>query len=83
MVARRRSCKCCRLREVASYASAKEIVDPTAAHYKEEAQREPPAITGRVSGDFSPPHDPNVAVEIPLRVKEHLGLDSERSWVKS
>jgi hypothetical protein len=25
----------------------------------------------------SPPHDPNVAVEIPLRVKEHLGLDSE------
>ena len=29
----------------------------------------------------SPPHDPNVAVEIPPRVKEHLGLDSERSWV--
>jgi hypothetical protein len=29
----------------------------------------------------SPPHDPNVAVEIPSRVKEHLGLDSERSWV--
>jgi hypothetical protein len=29
----------------------------------------------------SPPHDPNVAIEIPLRVKEHLGLDSERSWV--
>jgi hypothetical protein len=29
----------------------------------------------------SPPHDPNVAVEIPLRVKQHLGLDSERSWV--
>ena len=28
-----------------------------------------------------PPHDANVAVEIPLRVKEHLGLDSERSWV--
>ena len=25
----------------------------------------------------SPPHDPNVAVEIPLRVKEHSGLDSE------
>jgi len=24
---------------------------------------------------------PNVAVEIPLRVKEHLRLDSERSWV--
>lgn len=29
----------------------------------------------------SPPHDPNAAVEIPLRVKQHLGLDSERSWV--
>jgi hypothetical protein len=28
-----------------------------------------------------PPQDPNVAVEIPLRVKEHLGLDSDRSWV--
>ena len=29
----------------------------------------------------SPPHDSSVAVEIPLRVKEHLGLDGERSWV--
>ena len=29
----------------------------------------------------SPPYDPNVAVEIPPRVKQHLGLDSERSWV--
>jgi hypothetical protein len=29
----------------------------------------------------SPPHDMSVAVEIPLRVKEHLGLDSERSWI--
>jgi hypothetical protein len=28
----------------------------------------------------SPPHDPNVAVEIPLRVKERLDLDSERSF---
>lgn len=27
------------------------------------------------------PQDLNVAVEIPLRVKQHLGLDSERSWV--
>jgi hypothetical protein len=25
----------------------------------------------------SPPHDPNVAVEIPPRVKEHLRLDGE------
>ena len=29
----------------------------------------------------SPPHDPRVAIEIPTRVKRHLGLDSERSWV--
>ncbi|MGH9624396.1 MAG: growth inhibitor PemK [Bryobacteraceae bacterium] len=29
----------------------------------------------------SPPHDPSVAVEIPPRVKERLGLDGERSWV--
>jgi hypothetical protein len=28
-----------------------------------------------------PPHDPDVAVEIPARVKDHLGLDGERSWV--
>jgi hypothetical protein len=29
----------------------------------------------------SPPRDPDVAVEIPLRVKGHLGLDAARSWV--
>lgn len=29
----------------------------------------------------TPPPDPAVAIEIPLRVKEHLGLDAERSWV--
>ncbi len=29
----------------------------------------------------SSPQDLDVAVEIPLRVKQHLGLDSERSWV--
>ncbi|HEV2270846.1 MAG TPA: hypothetical protein VGR92_15440 [Steroidobacteraceae bacterium] len=29
----------------------------------------------------SPPHDSSVVVEIPPRVKEHLGLDGERSWV--
>src|SRR5262249_1155106 len=29
----------------------------------------------------SAPRDPNAAVEIPLPVKKHLGLDSERSWV--
>jgi hypothetical protein len=33
--------------DVASYASAKEIFDPTAAHY-EEAQREPLAISATV-----------------------------------
>jgi hypothetical protein len=29
----------------------------------------------------TPPRDPNVAVEFPPRIKEHLGLDSDRSWV--
>ena len=29
----------------------------------------------------SMPESPNVAIEIPLLVKEHLGLDGERSWV--
>lgn len=29
----------------------------------------------------APPHDPNAAIEIPRRVKEHLGLDDERSWI--
>jgi hypothetical protein len=29
----------------------------------------------------SQPRDPNAAVEIPLPVKRHLGLDSEHSWV--
>jgi hypothetical protein len=29
----------------------------------------------------SPPPEPEAAVEIPFRVKQHLGLDSERSWV--
>ena len=29
----------------------------------------------------SPPPDLKVAIEIPRRVKEHLGLDSERSWI--
>lgn len=29
----------------------------------------------------SSPADPDVAVEIPRKVKEFLGLDSERSWV--
>lgn len=29
----------------------------------------------------SAPADPSVAIEIPKRVKHHLGLDSERSWI--
>lgn len=29
----------------------------------------------------TPPHDPSAAMEIPPKVKRHLGLDSERSWV--
>lgn len=29
----------------------------------------------------TPPHDRAIAVEIPPRIKEHLGLDSGRSWV--
>ena len=29
----------------------------------------------------TPPENPDMAVEIPLRVKQHLKLDSERSWI--
>lgn len=29
----------------------------------------------------SPPADPSVAIEIPRRVKQFLGLDTERSWI--
>jgi hypothetical protein len=29
----------------------------------------------------SAPHDPKSAVEIPLAVRRHLGLDAERSWI--
>jgi hypothetical protein len=29
----------------------------------------------------SPLHDPTDAIEIPERVKRHLGLDGERSWI--
>lgn len=29
----------------------------------------------------SAPTDPDVAVEIPLSIKQHLGLDDERSWI--
>jgi mRNA-degrading endonuclease toxin of MazEF toxin-antitoxin module len=29
----------------------------------------------------SPPSDPDLAVELPGRVKTHLGLDDQRSWI--
>lgn len=29
----------------------------------------------------TPPSNPDAAIEIPAKVKNHLGLDSERSWV--
>jgi len=29
----------------------------------------------------TPPIDPTVAIEIPPKVKKHLGLDGERSWI--
>lgn len=29
----------------------------------------------------APPTDPKAAIEIPLALKEHLGLDVQRSWI--
>jgi hypothetical protein len=29
----------------------------------------------------APPRDPDAAIEIPARVKAHLGLDDRRSWI--
>ena len=29
----------------------------------------------------TPPANPDLAIEIPAKVKSHLGLDSERSWI--
>ena len=29
----------------------------------------------------APPRDPDLAIEIPARVKVHLGLDDKRSWI--
>lgn len=29
----------------------------------------------------TPPTHPDIAIEIPPKVKQHLGLDSERSWI--
>ena len=44
----------------------------------EMSQRQQVAV---VPITHTPPRDPSVAVEIPPRVKAHLGLDAERSWI--
>lgn len=38
-------------------------------------------VTVVVPITHSPPRDPAFAIEVPLRVKQHLGLDEQRSWV--
>ncbi len=40
-----------------------------------------PAIVTVAPITHTPPHDPAAAIEIPPRVKAHLGLDGERSWI--
>ena len=49
-----------------------------AIEHPEKALRKQVAV---VPITHAPLHDPNVAIEIPRRVKEHLGLDGERSWI--
>jgi hypothetical protein len=49
-----------------------------AIEHPEKALRKQVAV---VPITHAPLHDPNVAIEIPRRVKEHLGLDEERSWI--
>jgi hypothetical protein len=44
----------------------------------EKGQRKQVAV---VPITHTQPHDPTSAMEIPLRVKENLGLDADRSWV--
>lgn len=46
----------------------------------QKSKGNPPAVTVAPI-THSPPRDPEVAIEIPTRVKRHLGLDSERSWI--
>lgn len=62
---------------------------------REEGQKDRPSVivlaVEREAGDatvvmvlpitHSPPADPASAVEIPLPVKRHLGLDTDRSWI--
>lgn len=38
-------------------------------------------VVSVVPSTHSAPADPSIAIEIPKRVKQHLGLDSERSWI--
>jgi hypothetical protein len=45
-----------------------------------KADGQPPVITVAPI-THSAPHDPDFAVEIPQAVKQHLGLDSETSWI--
>lgn len=45
-----------------------------------KSKGEPPGVTVAPI-THSLPRDPEVAIEIPTRVKRHLGLDGERSWV--
>jgi hypothetical protein len=61
----------------------------------EEGRKDRPAVivltTRRASNDFTevtvlpithrPPDNPDWAVEIPMPVKRHLGLDDTRSWI--
>ena len=47
----------------------------------ENPERKPRKQVAVVPITHTPPHDPRVAIEIPPRVKQHLGLDDERSWV--
>ncbi len=65
------------------------------ARGREEGRKTRPAVIvmiikrGKAGGEdvivlpvtHSPPHDLTEAVEIPLPVKLHLGLDGERSWI--
>jgi hypothetical protein len=45
-----------------------------------------PAVAGGIQVyvlpvTHTPPYDPGLAIEIPPRVKQHLSLDDERSWI--
>ena len=46
----------------------------------EASEGEAPLVTV-LPVTHSAPHESGSAIEIPARVKQHLGLDSERSWI--